>query len=388
MSGQFFIKKSNWKKILIIFLLFVAIVFLTVMLNEKKPIKIGFSAQLTGVQGELGVQERNGAELAIETVNESGGVLGHKLELIVKDDFGIPDKARDSDSELVKSGVAAIIGHATTSQTLAGLEITNPAKVVMISPTVSTPKLSGIDDYFFRVYPSFENSARAFGQYIYEKKGIKKISIIYDSDNFSYAQVYKTTFTKRYYELGGGVVSEVNFSSATQPDFQALLTKIHNDDSQGLLIVASDVDTALIAQRTKSINWDVNLFTSAWAQTKTLIDNGGQAVEGMMLEQSYSLNSELPAFIDFKDRYQKRYEEDPSFGAAFAYEATLVLTEALKKTGGKSAGLKEALTQIKDFKGVSDNFTIDRFGDVDRPFYLSCIVNGEYVIIGKLASQN
>lgn len=379
--------KGTWKKMLLISLLFIAIMIFFIVVKEMKPITVGFSAQLTGRQSELGVQERNGVELAIESVNESGGILGRKLELIVKDDFGMPDKARDADSELIKAGVVTIIGHATTSQTIAGLEITNPAKVIMLSPTVSTPKLSGIDDYFFRVYPSFKDSAQAFAQYIYEKKGIKKMSVIYDSDNLAYAQVYSTTFSERYNELGGEIVSETSFSSAAQPDFRGLLSNIRNDDAQGLLIVASDVDTALIAQRTKYINWPIEMFTSPWAQTKTLIDNGGQAVEGMTLEQSYSLNSQSPTFIDFKTRYQKRFGEDPSFGAAFAYEAALVLTEALKKTRGNPDGLKETLTQIKDFKGVAETFSIDKFGDVERPFYLSSIIKGEYVIVGILTSK-
>lgn len=381
--------KGTWKKILlIILLLFITIMISIIVINKMSPIIVGFSAQLTGKQGELGVQERNGVQLAVETVNELGGIAGRKIQLIIKDDFGKLDKARDADTDLIKAGVVAIIGHATTSQTLAGLDVTNPAKVIMLSPTASTPELSGIDDYFFRIYPSFKESAQAFAQYIYENKRIKKMSLIYDSDNLAYAQVYSKTFSEKYYELGGEVVSETSFSSVSQPDFSGILTNIRNKDAQGLLIVASDADTALIAQRTKSIDWPVELFTSAWAQTKTLIDNGGQAVEAMMLEQSYLLTSEVPSFIDFKTRYQKRFGEDPSFGAAFAYEATLVLAEALKKTGGKSDGLKEALTQTKDFKGVVEHFSIDEFGDVERPFYLSSIIKGEYVIIGKLSSQH
>ena len=79
----------------------------------------------------------------------------------------------------------AIIGHATSAQTLAGLKVTNPANVLMIGPTVSTPELSGMDDYFFRVYPSFKNSAQTFAKYIYEINGINRIAIIYDKDNFS-----------------------------------------------------------------------------------------------------------------------------------------------------------------------------------------------------------
>jgi branched-chain amino acid transport system substrate-binding protein len=117
--------------------------------KKNEPIIIGFSAQLTGGQAELGVQERNGVQLAVEKINESGGIAGREISLIIHDDLGIPKEAESGDGELIKQGVIAIIGHATSAQTLAGLKVTNPANVIMIAPTVSTPELSGLDDYFF-----------------------------------------------------------------------------------------------------------------------------------------------------------------------------------------------------------------------------------------------
>lgn len=351
---------------------------------KKKPILIGFAAQLTGKQAELGVQERNGVQLAVETINASGGIAGRKIELIIRDDFGIPEKAQAADRELIKAGVIAIIGHATSEQTLAGLEVTNPANVMLLGPTVSTPELGGLDDYFFRVCPSFKDSAQAFAQYTYQRCDITRLAIIYDIDNAAYAKTYSTAFADEFQSLGGKIAGEVIFSSMTQPDFSPLLLKLRAGKADGLLIIASDIDTALIAQRARLMGWQIPLFTSPWAPTETLINNGGKAVEGINFAQAYELTSQSPTFLDFQARYQARFDHAPSFGAALAYDAASVLAAALEKTGGRPDKLKQALLETSDFQGLIGTFSIDRFGDVERPYYLSSIRDGKFVILEQL----
>lgn len=369
--------------------LLVGILFLIFMENNKKdPILIGFSAQLTGKQAELGVQERNGVQLAIEEINDAGGIIGRKISLIIHDDLGIPKEAKLGDLELIKKGVVAVVGHATTAQTLAGLEATDSASTVMISPTVSTPELSGLDDYFFRVYPSFKSSSENFAKYVYKSNSISNIAIIYDIDNMEYSNTYSTTFANKFESLGGNITNELSFSSESQPDFSHLLSKLREPKVEGLLIVASDIDTALIAQKTRLMGWEVPMFTSAWAQTETLINNGGRAVEGMKIEQAYNFTSKTEAFLGFKSRYRARFGNDPSFGSAYSYEATLVLAEALKKTRGSKDGLKEALLKTQNFNGLMDNFSLDSFGDVERPWYLSTISDGKFIMVGRLTSSD
>lgn len=378
---------KKWFRIAAILLIGIGAVLYSTLI-ETKPVLVGFVAQMTGKQAELGVQERNGVILAVEDINAAGGIDGRKIELITRDDFGAPDKAQSADDELVKAGVVAIIGHATSGQAVAGLKVTNAAQVAMISPTVSTPALSGQDDYFFRVYPTFKDSSQAFAAHVFKTEGLKRLAIIRDTDNAAYAETYRNTFADRFTALNGVISREVSFSSARQPDFSALLAELNDGLADGLLIIASDIDTALIAQKARIMNWNVPLFTSAWAQTETLISKGGKAVEGMKLEQSFAAGSQAPAFLAFKSRFQSRFGQPPSFGAAFGYEAAMVLAAALRKTDGRAAGLKKAILETGNFKGLMDDFSLDQFGDVKRPFYLSAVDDGKFVILGKLDSAD
>jgi len=355
--------------------------------TTNEPILVGFSAELTGRQAELGVQERNGVQMAVEKINNSGGINGRPIQLIVLDDLGTSEGARTADRELIGKGVVAIIGHATSGQTIAGLSVTNPAHVVMISPTTSTAELSGKDDYFLRVIQALSERAGGLAQHVYQQRGVQRLAIIHDTHNAAYVQSFKKAFVEKYRSLGGQVTDEAGFSSEERTNFDPILTQLRTSKADGLLIIASDNDTAIIAQRTRLIGWNAPLYMSAWAQTETLIKNGGQAVEGMDLEQTYPMNSQAPAFLDFKARYQQRFGRAPSFSASFGYETVLVLAGALQKSGGKAAGLRQALLETSDFQGLVDTLSFDTYGDVVRPFFLGTIRDGRYVDIERFIPE-
>jgi branched-chain amino acid transport system substrate-binding protein len=362
-----------------VFLTGISILYL-LSCGGKEPIPVGFVAQLTGVQAELGVQERNGVQLAVEEINATGGVAGRKIELIVRDDLGSFEGAQAADRELMAAGVVAIIGHATSAQTIAGLAVTNPARVVMLSPTATTPELSGRDDYFFRVCYSLADRAYALALHMYQGRGFNRISIIHDIDNSAFSKAFLEILAGKYRSLGGTLAAEAGFSSKAQPDFAPLLARLRADNPDGLLIIAADIDTALIAQRTRLMDWPIPLFATSWAQTETLVNNGGRAVEGLVIEIANALNDSGPDYIEFKARYQARLGQAPSFGAVSGYEAAKVLAVALQKTGGMADGLSQALTGIKNFKGINDTFSFDGYGDVIRPCYLGTIREGKYVV--------
>lgn len=339
---------------------------------KKQPIRIGFSEQLTGAQSELGVETRNGVLLAVDNINAAGGINGRKIELVIRDDKGTPEGIRAADRSLIKDGVVAIIGHATSEQTKTALPVIDAAHVVLISPSAAASELNLKSKYFFRVISELKARASDFAESIYERRKLKRMAIIYDVDNAAFSDPYQQTFSAKYESLGGKIVSRVDFSSVKSPNFDPLLKKIRAAGADGLLIVANSYDTAFIAQRTRVIGWDVPLFSSSWAE-EVLMKLGGKAVEGMEIEQYYNLNSKSPAFLKFRSQYQSRYGEQPIGVSALGYETVEVLAAALRKTGGSSAGLREALLETKNFKGLADTFSFDKTGGAVRPIYVKTL---------------
>ena len=354
---------------------------------HREPIQVGFSGGLSGRHADLCIHGRNGAQLAVEDINATGGVSGRPIELLVRDDLDTPEGARAADRELIDAGVVAIIGHMTSAQSVAALPVTEEAGVVLLSPTTSTPDLSGLDDHFFRVNPVNSLEARTLARHVYQQRGLSRMAVIYDADNAAYTKTLWAAFAKAYRALGGQVTGEESFSSAEEPDFAPLVAKLYASDPEGLLVIASALDTALIAQQTRLDGWQTPLFASSWAQTEALPQNGGRAVEGIEIALNYDSNSQSPAFLDFQARYQARFGRAPTFAAAQAYEAVLVLAAALEKTGGQAEGLPQALLETQDFNGLIGTISLDEYGDVVRTQFLITVQNGRFVTLTALEPE-
>ena len=165
-------------------------------------------------------------------------------------------------------------------------------------------------------------------------------------------------------------MADLPFSSAAEPDYRPFVDALKIADPDVLLIVASAVDTALIAQQVQLSDLPVQLLTSNWALTGDLLLNGGDAVLGILTIASYSESNRSEEYQAFETRFITEYGRKPTFAASYGYESALVLAAALEKTGGQSAGLREALLQTGQLTGINGLISFDAYGDVLRNLYL------------------
>jgi branched-chain amino acid transport system substrate-binding protein len=140
----------------------------------EPPIKIGFLGCLTGRSADLGVAGRDGFLLAIDEMNAVGGINGRKIIPVVRDDALDSEKAKLAAIELLAESVSFIVGPMTSQMAMTVVPAVNAAKVPLISPTVSTNQLIGLDDYFFRVYYANSQAAMAMADHVM-KSGLKKV---------------------------------------------------------------------------------------------------------------------------------------------------------------------------------------------------------------------
>ncbi|NPV76403.1 MAG: ABC transporter substrate-binding protein [Anaerolineae bacterium] len=354
--------------------------------RQQQPIRIGAALELSGKEGDLGVQIRNGAKLALDAANRSGGINRQLIEMIVKDDQGIPEVAQQVDRELIEAGVIAIIGHVTSQQSLAGLSVTQPAGVVLLSATSTSVELTGKDDLFFRIVGDNERDTRALAKHIQEQ-GIHNMAVIYDEDNASYSRTYVETFASSFAELGGNITTILDFSSASQPDFNPILEQARASEPEGLLLVASAVNTAFLAQKARLMEWGVQIFSSDWAYSEAFLQNGGHAIEGVQMISSFDINNPAPTMEQFRQEYKATFGTEPNFGAAQGYEAAAILIEALRRCNGDFQGLPDALRSIQNFEGLAGSISINPYGDVTRPLYLMQVKDGKWTTVRKLTES-
>lgn len=348
--------------------------------HDAVPVTVGVAVTLTGNNAELGIQARNGIGLALEDFNAKGGIDGRSVELVVRDDEGTPEGAAATCSFLADRGVAAVIGHSTSSQTMAGMKVTEPRGIVMISPTASTDALSGKDDFFFRVVDVSVSRAAVLGEHVRSELGRATMAIVYDTVNQTFTKSFADALHGSFEAAGGNVVKTISFDSSASPDLLAITAKLAAAAPEAICIVASDINTALVSQRIRLAGLEAPLFTSSLAFTPHLISHGGSAVEGISTVQSLWVNDDNPDYRPFLKRYRESYGEAAAFGAVFGYEAAMILFEALGQTGGIGGEpLKKALLGMEARRVLTEPISFDAFGDVSRPYSLLTVKDGKFV---------
>jgi branched-chain amino acid transport system substrate-binding protein len=350
--------------------------------GDSSPILIGFSGQLTGKNSDLGVCGRNGALLAVEHINEAGGIKGRMLKLLAEDDMNTPDGAIKADMALVNAGVVAIIGHMTSGQTMAALPYTAENNILLVSPTTTTPQLTGIKDNFTRVM--VENAIRSnkLATYARLDMDIRTVASVVESDNKSYSLTFEENFTKIFEDKGGTVVNRTRYSTTNPPNWSPIITELSRLNPDAILLICPAQDFVTIAQRLRTAGVTSKLLSGAWAYTDILLLWGGDDIEGSIFVVDYSRDNPDPNFVKFYKAYENRFGTSPSFASSFAYESVLALADGLEKTGGTARGLIDAVAPSDEIKGVTGNFKLDEFGDVHRKVFIVTIQNGKFRSVG------
>lgn len=345
-----------------------------------EPIQLGFVGGLSGRVADLGIDGRNGVMLAIELRNKAGGVKGRPIELLTEDDQQNADAARKAVASLIDHKVEAIIGPMTSTMATVVVPLVNRAQLVMVSPTVTTNDLSGLDDYFFRVVSPTREFARKSAEHHFQRTGMRRIAAIYDLRNKSYTESWLGDYRAAFVAGGGSLVDSVSFSSSDETHFGDLARQLLISKPDGILILANSVDAAVLCQQVRKLNPTIPIATSEWGGTERLIELGGRAVEGVVVGQFLDRQSKQPSYIEFHRSYVSHYGKEPGFAALTAYDAANVVMEGLEhRTSGQS--LKQALLARKTFTGAQSPVVFDAFGDTSRDSFMTTVKDASFVVL-------
>ncbi len=348
-------------------------------LRPKKPILFGFVAGITGKYADLGVDCRRGVEIAVNQQNLKSGINGHRIEIIALDDQQKQETAITAVTSLLELKVPVIIGHSTSSMSMATLPLINKSDTIMLSPTSSTQRLIAIDDNFIRTCTVSSTSATMMARYLSLEKSFRHAGVIYDLGNKAYTQAWFEAFKKTFSENNGSSVIDLTFTSKDNSQLLPLVEQMRGNQIDVLVIVANSVDAAMISQQVRKSGWDVPLAMADWAATEQLIDLGGKAVEGVIIQQIFNRKSADPDYLEFKNRFLELYKIEPGFGALHAFDAAQVAIQGILHKSEQES-LKEAILRIGEFQGLQFKINIDQYGDASHATYMGQVTNGEFVI--------
>ncbi|MBF0493336.1 MAG: ABC transporter substrate-binding protein [Deltaproteobacteria bacterium] len=365
------------KKILTFsFLVLTSLSVLSCKKNEN-VLLIGEYGSLTGGTATFGQSVHKGVKMATEEVNQQGGLLGKQIQVITEDDQSKPEEAKNAILKLIKQNqVKAIIGEVASSRSLAAAPEAQKAKIPMISPASTNPKVTEVGDYIFRACFVDTFQGEAMAKFVFEKLGLKKVSILKDIKN-DYSVGLADFFEKTFKQSGGEIV-EIQSYSEGDIDFRAQLTSIKSKNPEGLYVPGYYTEVGLIARQAKELGLNIPMMGGdGWDSAKTL-EIGGSAVNGAYFSNHYAVDDPSPVVQQFIQKFKKQFHEVPDAMAVLGYDTARLLYDAIQRAGSEDAGkIKEALASTQNFSGISGQIKMDEKRNAQKRLVILKIEDGK-----------
>ena len=357
--------------------------------DEAPAIKVGAIFAVTGPAANLGAPEAKTAQMFVDKLNAAGGVGGRQIELIVKDSGSKPETAISMAKQLTdEDKVLAIIGPSTSGETMAIKNICQEGKTILISCAAAEDIVNPVASYVFKTPQKDSDAAKAIYK-LMKEKGITKIGVIVSNDGFGIAG--KGQLEKLAADYGITIAISETYDKQ-ETDLTGVLTKVKGADVQAVINWSIVPAQALVAKNMKQIGLDVPLFQSHGFGNIKYVQAGGEAANGTIFPCGRLLVAEaLPAdnpqkalLVEYKKDYEGRYKEDVSTFGGHAYDALLVLTEAIKKAGSPD---KDKVRQaIENLKGTVGTAGIFNFSEQDHnglgmdAFEMLTVKDGQFAV--------
>src|SRR6266567_4753014 len=286
------------------------------------------------------------AQLAVNQINAKRGIRGRKLELRVVDDSGNEDTAvRVAEQLYADPAIVAVVGHLSSGPSLSAARVYGggATPTPMISPSASSPDLSGMSPYVFRVCPSDLQHGPELARFAWHTLGARRAGIIYLNND--YGRGVRRTFTAEFARLGGTVLESDPYIPATA-SLEPYLSRMRRGGADVLLLAAErpGAELALREMRSLGLRWPV-----LGGDALTGIEADGALAEGMRLSRAYP-------------------GQRPDHRGAGAYDIMLLLARAIDKVGADRKAVRDYLARVgrgqPPFEGVTGAIAFDRNGDV------------------------
>ena len=370
-------------KKLLILLILVCFLF-SVSVASAKIIRIGGVACLTGAAATYGASTRNGTVLAFQAVNAAGGIdiggTNYLISYIFEDDQGSPEVAANAFRKLIdQDEVSAILGSVMSSCTLAGAPIAQDAGVPVISPTSTAVQVTRTGDYIFRSCFLDPFQGAVVATFSYNDLNAKTAAVIFDNAN-DYTKGLAEAFRESFEKLGGKVVAYESFTEESKTvDFSAQLTKIKSANPEVIFLDAYYSAAALMAKQARGLGITVPFVGADGWDSAEFSKLGGEAVEGGYFCNHYSPEDPRPIVQNFVKKYTETYGAEPDALATLAYDAALILIDALQRAGSTDgAAIRDAISAT-DLECVSGQITFDEYGDPLKKAAIIKVQDGKFV---------
>jgi branched-chain amino acid transport system substrate-binding protein len=305
--------------------------------RQQGPIRIGQIVSLTGNYQPLGSENKKSVELAVEQVNAKGGVLGRRIEVVVKDDKSQPDQSVLAFNELKDAGVAAVIGSPFSNSALATIPRVDREKIPYVSLTPADEQVTPVHPYVFVVPATSGTYAERMLQY-FQATGVTRVAVAYDTKS-SYATAGFKGMQAKSGQYGVTLIGPEEFQT-TATEFTSVFTHVKSSAAQALAVWATGAPAVALTKQYATSGLAIPLVLTGAQASKLFLDPTAAAAEGVTVLSSIGVvGSALPAgplkaaVDELTTTFQAKYGYPPPQFAQDGYSGFKLLVAALEKAG-------------------------------------------------------
>lgn len=327
-------------------------------------VKIGALFAVTGPASFLGEPEKKTLEMLVKETNAKGGINGSKLEAIIYDTGGDATKAVQLATKLIKDDkVSVIIGPSTTGESMAVIPVVEKEKIPLISCAAGIKITEPIKQWVFKTPANDHVAAEKVLNYMTAKKQ-KNIALLTVTDGFgaSGREQIKTLAKQKGFKI---VADEVYGPKDT--DMTSQLTKIRGIKPDAIICWGTNPGPAVITKNVKQLGLKIPLYMSHGVASKKYIElAGADSAEGVMLpagklavyDALSKTDSQYKLLKSYDQSYKKIYGTEASTFGGYAYDAFLLITNAIKNSGSTSQQIRAGIEHANKLVSISGVFTM------------------------------
>lgn len=341
---------------------------------------LGAILGLSGQDSSLGVETKEGIEMALEELNAAGGFKGRKIRVLFEDTRLDPNLASEKIQKLIdRDRVIAVLGDAGSTPTLSAAAYAEKARVPLISGSATNVEVTRNKKYVFRICFTDDKQGSAAAKFAREELKAEKAAVLYVTGN-KYSEGLQSIFTRDFEKLGGKVVAKETFQ-AEETNVLTFLTKIKDAGPQIIFAPVYPSDVAKIGPTKLKVGLEnvPLLGTDGWDGPATRAKGVIESIEGSYFTDLFAAEGPNPLAKPFVEKYKKAHNKLPSSLVAGGYDVLKMVVDAIGRAKAETSdAVRDALEATKGFGGVTGTFDIDAEHNAQKPVTIMKISGGDF----------
>lgn len=331
---------------------------------DGDTIKLGLNYELSGDVATYGQASVLGVKMAVDEVNEAGGIDGKQIQLVEVDNKSDAAEATTLATRLMsQDGVLAAMGPATSGNFKATIPVAEDNKIPVVSGSATaddvTVDANGVKEYAFRICFNDSFQGTIMAKFAAENLGASNAVIVQDNSS-DYATGLAAAFTEEFQNLGGTIVATEGFT-AGDTDFNSILTRLRGQGFDVVYLPGYYSEAGLIIKQARELGIDAPILGADGFDSPVLLELAGAApLNDVYFTNHYSPIDEDPAVIEFIEKFEEANGEQPNAFHALGYDLGKFVIDAVGRASELTGeAVKDAMAQTEGFVGVTGTFDMD-----------------------------